>query len=86
MLTLVSALCEMFGVQLYKNNARVLLLLILSILNLDWLQHTQCTRSVWIDVNGRNKKAKMYRALGSGGKKAAVTSDSMFWKLCGFGV
>ena len=35
-LTLASALREMFGVQLYKNNARALLS---SILNLDWLQH-----------------------------------------------
>ena len=38
-LTLASALREMFGVQLYKNNARALLSRILSILNLDWLQH-----------------------------------------------
>ena len=37
-LTLASALREMFGVQLYKNNARALLSRILSILNLDWLQ------------------------------------------------
>ena len=44
-LTLASALRQMFGVQLYKNNARALLSLILSILNLDWLQHA---RSVWI--------------------------------------
>ena len=29
----------MFGVQLYKNNAHPLLSRILSILNLDWLQH-----------------------------------------------
>ena len=36
-LTLASALREMFGVQLYKNNARALLSRILSILNLDWL-------------------------------------------------
>ena len=34
-LTLASALREMFGVQLYKNNARALLSRILSILNLD---------------------------------------------------
>ena len=33
-LTRASALREMFGVQLYKNNARALLLRILSILNL----------------------------------------------------
>ena len=31
----------MFGLQLYKNNARVLLSRILSILNLDWLQHAR---------------------------------------------
>ena len=36
---LASALFEMISVQLYKNNARALLLHILSILNLDWLQH-----------------------------------------------
>ena len=40
-LTLASALREMFGVQLYKNNARALLSRILSILNLDWLQHAR---------------------------------------------
>ena len=44
-LTLASVLREMFGVQLYKNNARPLLSRILSILNLEWLQHT---RSVWM--------------------------------------
>ena len=44
---LASALREMFGVQLYKNNARALLLRILSIPNLDWLQHArQHVRSV----------------------------------------
>ena len=30
---------KVFGVQMYKNNARKLLSLILSILSLDWLQH-----------------------------------------------
>ena len=40
-LTLASALRMVFGVQLYKNNARVLLLRILSILNSDWLQHAR---------------------------------------------
>ena len=44
MLTLASALREMFGVQLYKNNARPLLLRILSSLNLDWLQHARRVR------------------------------------------
>ena len=44
---LASALREMFGVQLYKNNARTLLWLILSILNLDWLQHARGVRGVY---------------------------------------
>ena len=47
MLTLASALREMFGVQLYKNNARALLSRILSILNLDWLQHAWSVRGVY---------------------------------------
>ena len=47
MLTLASALLEMFGVQLYKNNARALLSHILSILNLDWLQHARSARGVY---------------------------------------
>ena len=34
----------MFGVQLYKNNARALLSRILSILNLDWLQLARSVR------------------------------------------
>ena len=46
-LTLASALREMFGVQLYKNNARALLPRILSILNLDWLQHARSVRGVY---------------------------------------
>ena len=37
----------MFGVQLYKNNARALLSPILSILNLDWLQHARSVRGVY---------------------------------------
>ena len=37
----------MFGVQLYKNNARALLSRILSILNLDWLQHARSVRVVY---------------------------------------
>ena len=44
---LASALREMFGVQLYKNNARALLSRILSILNLDWLQHVRSVRGVY---------------------------------------
>ena len=46
-LTLASALRKMFGVQLYKNNARALLSRILSILNLDWLQHARSVRGVY---------------------------------------
>ena len=49
-LTLASALCEMFGVQLYKNNARALLSRISSILNLDWLQHARGVRGVYEDM------------------------------------
>ena len=46
-LTLASPLREMFGVQLYKNNARALLSRILSILSLDWLQHARSVRGVY---------------------------------------
>ena len=46
-LTLASALREMFGVQLYKNNAHAILLCIMSILNLDWLQHASSVRGVY---------------------------------------
>ena len=46
-LTHASALHEMFGVQLYKNNARALLSHILSILNLDWLQNAHSVRGVY---------------------------------------
>ena len=46
-LTLASALRKMFGVQLYKNNARALLSRILSILNLDWLQHVRSVRRMY---------------------------------------
>ena len=46
-LMLASALREMFGVQLYKNNARVLLWRILSILNLDWLQRARSVHGVY---------------------------------------
>ena len=45
--TLASALREMFRVQLYKNNARALLSRILSILNLDWLQHARSVCGVY---------------------------------------
>ena len=41
-LTLASALREMF-----KNNARALSSRILSILNLDWLQHARSVRGVY---------------------------------------
>ena len=37
----------MYGVQLYKNNTRALLSRILSILNLDWLQHACSVRGVY---------------------------------------
>ena len=47
MITLASPLREMFGVQLYKNNARALLSRILSILNLEWLQHARSVRGVY---------------------------------------
>ena len=46
-LTFASALRETFGVQLYKNNTRALLSRILSILNLDWLQHARSVRGVY---------------------------------------
>ena len=49
-LTLASALSEVFGVKLYKNNARALLSRILSILNLDWLQHARSVRGVYEDI------------------------------------
>ena len=47
MLMLASPLREMFGVQLYKNNACALLSRILSILNLDWLHHARSVRGVY---------------------------------------
>ena len=46
-LTLASAMRDMCGVQLYKTNARALLSRILSILNLDWLQHARSVRGVY---------------------------------------
>ena len=55
-LKLASALREMFGVQLYKNNARALLSRILSILNLDWLQHARSVCGVYeICVSHKSK-------------------------------
>ena len=44
--TLRSRARKVFGVQLYKNNARVLLSRNLSILNSDWLQHARSVRGV----------------------------------------
>ena len=38
---------NLFGVQLYKNNARALLSRILSIVNSDWLQHGRMLRGVY---------------------------------------
>ena len=46
---LSSALGEMFRVQLYKNNARALLSHILSILNLDLLQHARSACVVYVE-------------------------------------
>ena len=46
-LTLATALCKVFGVQLYKNIAFALLSGILSILNSDWLQHACSVRGVY---------------------------------------
>ena len=46
-LMLASPLREMFGVQLYKNNAHALPFAYLSILNLDWLQHARSVRGVY---------------------------------------
>ena len=37
---------NVFGVQLYKNNARALLLHILTILSSDWLHHPDHERTV----------------------------------------
>ena len=67
-LTLPSALREMFGVQLYKNNARALLSRILSILNLDWLQHARSVRGVYEytlshSENGRGIIVHLYNEL-----------------------
>ena len=64
-LTLASALREMFGVQLYKNNARVLLSRILSILNLDWLQHARSVCRVYelpLGFNG-SQLAKIKKSI-----------------------
>ena len=68
-LTLASALREMFGVQLCKNNARALLLRILSILNLDWLQHARSVRGVYEYMVGVSKYAKI---LASVSKKCEI--------------
>ena len=64
-LTLASALREMFGVQLYKNNARALLSRILSILNLDWLQHARSVRGVyeWFWISLQNVKTTQRKVL-----------------------
>ena len=44
---LASVLREVFGVQLYQNNARALVLCILSIVNSDWLQQARSVRRVY---------------------------------------
>ena len=46
-LTLRSLAHKVFGVQLYKYNARALLSPILDILNSDWLQHVHSVRGVY---------------------------------------
>ena len=48
-ITFTSVLCEVFGVQLYKNNARALLSCILSIPNSDWLQHARSVPGVYMN-------------------------------------
>ena len=45
--TLHSRARNVFGVQLYKNNARALLSRIFSIVNSDWLQHARSVRGVY---------------------------------------
>ena len=62
-LTLASALREMFGVQLYKNNARALLSRILSILNSDWLQHASSVRGVYEIKTSNYLQVKFKRTL-----------------------
>ena len=65
-LTLASALREMFGVQLCKNNARALLSRILSILNLDWLQHARSVRGVYeCTVQSIKQLTEQYPTLGN---------------------
>ena len=63
MLTLALALREMFGVQLYKNNARALLSRILSILNLDWLQHARSVREVYESILSNVQTSNMVSFL-----------------------
>ena len=51
--TLRSRARNVFGVQLYKNNARTLLSRILSVVNSDWLQHARSVRGVyewWVNL------------------------------------
>ena len=45
--TLCTCTRNVFGVQLYKNNVRALLSHILSIVNLDWLQHSRSVHGVY---------------------------------------
>ena len=47
-LTLTSALREVSGVQLYKNNVHKLLSPISIYINSDWLQQARSVRRVWI--------------------------------------
>ena len=46
-LVCVYALREVLRVQLYKNNALVRLLQVLSIVNSDWLQHARSLRGMY---------------------------------------
>ena len=64
--------------QLYKNNARALLSRILSILNLDWLQHARSVREVY-EVNVKAVKGKpVFGELGYGWglKRSTVIIDA----------
>ena len=78
-LTLASALREMFGVQLYKNNARALLSRILSILNLDWLQHARSVRGVYEYNLKRIWWGKNYRTWGLWVRSVIYTKKGVVW-------
>ena len=80
-LTLASALREMFGVQLYKSNARALPSRILSILNLDWLQHARSVRGVYecgifIERVMPFSRALTYYIMSASGLSCSKTHDN----------